>query len=79
VLYFRQASKKAWDEALLAERTFSDSHLVVLQGRIEEQMHLPQEAFETYSHALQLDPSLTGLHSDMDRLKSIQSTATDLR
>lgn len=69
VLYFRHASAEARDQVHLAERTYRDPHLVVLEGRIEEQMGLAPEALETYRQALRLEPRLTGVQADIGRLE----------
>lgn len=69
VLYFRHASAEARDQVHLAERTYRDPHLVVLEGRIEEQMGLAPEALETYRQALRLEPRLAGVEADIGRLE----------
>jgi tetratricopeptide (TPR) repeat protein len=80
VLYFRHASAEARDQVHLAERTYRDSHVVVLEGRIEEQMGLAPAALETYRQALRLDPTLTGVQTYIGRLEeSSRSTPTGSR
>lgn len=69
VLYFRHASAEARDQVHLAERTYRDPHLAVLEGRIEEQMGLASKALETYRQALRLDPTLTSVQTDIGRLE----------
>jgi O-antigen ligase len=75
VLYFRHASAEARDQVHLAERTYRDPHLVVLEGRIEEQMGLVPVALETYRRALRLDPTLTGVQTDIGRLEESSRSA----
>ncbi len=70
VLYLQGRNGEALSEALLADRTYQDSHLVVLTARIQEQMGLGTAALETYRRALALDPTLTNARSDIQRLES---------
>jgi putative inorganic carbon (HCO3(-)) transporter len=71
VHYRRGESTDALAEVELAERNCRDSHLVVLKGRIEEQMGLLAQALETYRQALRLDPTLQPLHADIARLQEL--------
>jgi O-antigen ligase len=69
-LYIQGKNSEALTEVLLAERTFADSHLEVLKARIQDQMGLAGPALETYRHALALDPTLTSVQADIERLSS---------
>jgi len=68
VLYSRGPSSEALDEILQAERTYTDSHQEVLRARILDQMGKNSEALAAYRHALWLDPTLTSIQEDIDRL-----------
>ncbi len=70
VLYLRGKFPTALAEAQLAERTYRDSHLEVLKGRVQDQMGLAAPALETYRHALALDPTLKTVQGDIERLSS---------
>ncbi|HET7840396.1 MAG TPA: O-antigen ligase family protein [Terriglobia bacterium] len=68
VLYLQQQYEPALGEAELAEFTYSDSHLVVLQARILDRMGRSAEALEGFRRALLLDPTLKSVQADIDRL-----------
>ena len=68
VLYSRGQYGEALQEILPAERTYADSHQEVLRARILDQMGRNGEALEAYRHALWLDPTLTSVQEDIDRL-----------
>jgi tetratricopeptide (TPR) repeat protein len=68
VLYSRGRSSEALEEILRAERTYTDSHQEVLRARILEQMGRNSEALAANRHALWLDPTLTSLQEDIERL-----------
>ena len=51
-----------------AERTYTDSHQEVLRARILEQLGRNSEALAAYRHALWLDPTLTSVQEDIERL-----------
>jgi O-antigen ligase len=68
VLYLEQQYEPALSEAELAESTYSDSHLVVLQARILDRMGRSAEAIESFRRALALDPTLKTVQADIDRL-----------
>ncbi len=68
VLYLQQQYEPALTEAELAELTYSDSHLVVLQARILDRMGRSAEALESFRRALVLDPTLKTVQADIDRL-----------
>jgi O-antigen ligase len=68
VLYSRGRSSQAWEEIVRAERTYTDSHQEVLRARILEQMGSNSEALAAYRHALWLDPTLTSVQEDIERL-----------
>jgi O-antigen ligase len=68
VLYSRNRSSEALKEILRAERTYADSHQEVLRARILDQMGRSGEALVAYRHALWLDPTLTSVQEDIQRL-----------
>jgi tetratricopeptide (TPR) repeat protein len=68
VLYSRNRSSEALGEILRAERTYADSHQEVLRARILDQMGRNSEALLAYRHALWLDPTLTSVQEDIQRL-----------
>lgn len=68
VLYREGKFSEALSEVLLAERTYADSHLEVLKARLQEGMGAIAPALETYRHALALDPTLTSVRADIERL-----------
>jgi hypothetical protein len=59
----------ALTEVYLAERTYADSHLQVLKGRIQQRMGWGAAALETYRHVLALDPTLKTVQADIERLQ----------
>jgi tetratricopeptide (TPR) repeat protein len=61
-------SPEALEEILRAEQTYADSHQEVLRARILDQMGRNSEALAAYRHALWLDPTLTSVQEDIDRL-----------
>jgi tetratricopeptide (TPR) repeat protein len=67
-LYVQGEYPEALREALLAQPTVADSHLEVLKARIQEQMGYSSPAFETYRHALWLNPRLQSVRADIERL-----------
>lgn len=69
-LYIQAKYSSALTEVLLAERTFTDSHLEVLKARIQDQMGFAGPALETYRHASALDPTLKSVRADIERLRS---------
>ncbi|MGA3324040.1 MAG: O-antigen ligase family protein [Terriglobia bacterium] len=68
VLYSRDRSREALEEIVRAERTYTDSHQEVLRARILGQMGRDSEALAAYRHALWLDPTLTSVQKDIERL-----------
>jgi tetratricopeptide (TPR) repeat protein len=68
VLYLRGRSSQALEEIVRAERTYTDSHQEILRARILEQMGSNREALAAYRHALWLDPTLTSVQEDIERL-----------
>jgi tetratricopeptide (TPR) repeat protein len=68
VLYSRGRSPEALEEILRAERTYTDSHQEVLRARILDQIGKNGEALAAYRHALWLDPTLTSVQEDIERL-----------
>jgi O-antigen ligase len=68
VLYSHNRSSEALEEILRAERTYADSHQEVLCARILDQMGRYSEALAAYRHALWLDPTLTSVQEDIQRL-----------
>jgi len=68
VLYSRVRSSQALEEIVRAEQTYTDSHQEVLRARILEQMGSNGEALAAYHHALWLDPTLTSIQEDIERL-----------
>ena len=68
VLYSRGRSVEALEEIVRAERTYADSHQEVLRARILDQMGRNSEALAAYRHALWLDPTLTSVQEDIERL-----------
>jgi O-antigen ligase len=69
VLYFQQRYPLALNEILLAEPTWSDSHLEVLKARVLDKMGRAGPALESYRHALALDPTLKTIPADIARLE----------
>lgn len=69
VLYLQGKNGEALSEALRADRTYQDSHLVVLTARIQDQMGMATAALETYRRALALDPTLKTVQADIERLQ----------
>jgi O-antigen ligase len=68
VLSSRGRSSEALAEIVRAERTYTDSHQEVLRGIILEQMGKNSEALAAYRHAVWLDPTLTSVQQDINRL-----------
>jgi O-antigen ligase len=52
----------------LAERTYTDSHEEVLRGHVLNQLNRRFEALAAYRNALRLDPTLTNVQAEIDRL-----------
>ena len=69
VLYSRDRTSEALAEIVRAERTYTDSHQEVLRARILDQMARNSEALAAYRHALWLDPTLTSVQEDIERLR----------
>jgi O-antigen ligase len=69
IQYRQQKFPAALAEASLAAQTYSDSHLEVLIGRIQESMGMRDAALATLQHALALDPTLKTVQSDIKRLE----------
>jgi putative inorganic carbon (HCO3(-)) transporter len=72
VLSSRGRSREALEEIAQAERTYADSHQEVLRARILDQMGRNEEALAAYRHALWLDPTLTSVPEDIERLSKAQ-------
>jgi cytochrome c-type biogenesis protein CcmH/NrfG len=53
-----------------AEQTYTDSHQEVLRARILEQMDRGDDALAAYRHAAWLDPTLTTIQADIERLST---------
>jgi O-antigen ligase len=68
VLYSTARPAEALAEVTLAERTYTDSHQEVLRGYILAWMNRSNEALAAYRHALWLDPTLTSVQGEIDRL-----------
>ena len=68
VLYSLDRSSEALEEIVRAERTYADSHEEVLRARILDQMGKSTEALAAYRHAFWLDPTLTSIQKDLQRL-----------
>ena len=68
VLYLADRYPEALGEIPLAERTYVDSHMEVLKGRIQDEMGLGPAALESYRRALALDPTLKTVQADIERL-----------
>jgi tetratricopeptide (TPR) repeat protein len=69
VYYLSGRFPEAWQEVMLAEQTYTDSHQAVLRARILDQMGRGPEALAAYRHALWLDPTLTSVQADIERLR----------
>jgi O-antigen ligase len=72
-LYLEQRFPDALAETETAGRSYSDSHLEVLKGRIQDALGLRIAALATYRHAVALDPTLKTIQSDIERLQKINS------
>ena len=72
VLYSSDRSSEALEEIVRAERTYTDSHQEVLRARILDQMGRNSEALAAYRHALWLDPTLTRVQEDIERLSKVR-------
>jgi putative inorganic carbon (HCO3(-)) transporter len=70
VYYLSGRFPEALEEVVLAERTYTDSHQEVLRARILDQMGRGPEALAAYRHALWLDPTLTSVQADVERLSN---------
>jgi len=68
VLYSRGRCIEALVEIVRAEQTYADSHQEVLRGLILEQMGNSSGALEAYRHAVWLDPTLTTVQEEVNRL-----------
>jgi Flp pilus assembly protein TadD len=68
VLSSRGRSSEALEEIVRAERTYADSHQEVLRAIILDQMGRSSDALAAYRHALWLDPTLTSVQDNIDRL-----------
>jgi O-antigen ligase len=69
ILFVQRNFPEALAEAEIAGRTYSDSHLEVLKGRIQQAMGRSAAALATYRHALALDPTLKTVQIDIERLE----------
>jgi tetratricopeptide (TPR) repeat protein len=72
VLYSTARPLDALKEVGLAERTYTDSHQEVLRGHILNQLNRSTEALAAYRYALWLDPTLTSVQAEIDRLMEAQ-------
>jgi O-antigen ligase len=70
VYYMAQRFSEALEEVVRAERTYTDSHQEVLRARILEQMDRGDDALAAYRHAVWLDPTLTSIQADIERLSN---------
>jgi Tfp pilus assembly protein PilF len=78
VLYQTGKYPEALREALLAERTYADSHTWVLKGYVEEEMGAASPALETFRHAMALDPTLKSPPEEIKELeRMLTGTWTD--
>jgi tetratricopeptide (TPR) repeat protein len=68
VLYESGRYSEALREAVEADQTYTDSHLEVLRARILDQMGSGALALAAYRRALWLDPTLTSVQADIERL-----------
>jgi O-antigen ligase len=68
VLSSQGRASEALEEIARAERTYTDSHEEVLRALILEQMGRNEEALAADRHALWLDPTLTSVQSNIERL-----------
>jgi tetratricopeptide (TPR) repeat protein len=69
VLYLENRFAEAYGEAETAGSTYSDSHLEVLKGRIQNGMGQSAAALAIYRHALALDPTLQSVQNEIERLR----------
>jgi len=67
-LLSRGLSVEALQEVQRAEQTYADSHEEVLRARVLKRMGNDHEALTAYRHALWLDPTLTDIRQNIDRL-----------
>jgi O-antigen ligase len=70
VLSSRGHAAEALEEIVRAERTYTDSHQEVLRARILEQLGRYDEALAANRHALWMDPTLTSVQDDINRLST---------
>lgn len=68
-LFGLDRSAEALQEITLAERTYADPNQEVLRARILAKMGRNEEAVSAYHHALWLDPALTGVHEEIERME----------
>jgi tetratricopeptide (TPR) repeat protein len=69
VLYHAGKYPEALTEAMLAERTYADSHIEVLKGYIQEGMGARRSALGTFRHAVALDPTLKNTLAEIEKLE----------
>jgi tetratricopeptide (TPR) repeat protein len=72
VYYMAQRFSEALEEVVRAERTYTDSHQEVLRARILEQMGSGDDALAAYRRAVWLDPTLTSIQADIERLSNVR-------
>ncbi len=70
VCYLSGRFPEALQEVVLAEQTYTDSHQEVLRARILDRLEMDEEALAAYRHALWLDPTLTSVQADIERLSN---------
>ncbi len=70
VCYLSGRFPEALQEVVLAEQTYTDSHQEVLRARILDRLDRGEEALVAYRHALWLDPTLTSVQADIERLSN---------
>jgi len=70
VCYLGGRFPEALQEIVLAERTYTDSHQEVLRAHIVDRLDRGEEALAVYRHALWLDPTLTSVQADIERLSN---------
>jgi len=72
VCYLSGRFPEALQEVVLAERTYTDSHQEVLRAHILDRLDRGEEALAAYRHALWLDPTLTSVQADIERLSDVR-------
>ena len=70
MFYMAQRFSEALEEVVRAEQTYTDSHQEVLRARILEQMGSGDDALAAYRRAVWLDPTLTSIQADIERLSN---------